>query len=201
LDSDVIVVLASVEPATTKGGGHWISYDVETLQLAAGAQQCLVAINKSDVVDQGALRILIQDFKTSVLERVQGLHVAEPLTISCMAAAADAAGLTDPGGIQALAENLVQSFSALTSLPGDMQHLLGVTERQRQLLVECQQHLENFMTEARPCGIEEQEESGCDADVVLAAEHLRLAANCLASITGRGDAGDVEEVLGVIFEK
>jgi len=40
-----------------------------------------------------------------------------------------------------------------------------------------------------------------EPDVVLAAEHLRLAAGCLARITGRGDAGDIEEVLGVIFEK
>ncbi|KAK3378052.1 hypothetical protein B0H63DRAFT_234686 [Podospora didyma] len=199
LDSDVIIVLVSVEGAMAKGGGHRLSYDVETLQLAAGAQQCLVAINKSDVVDREALRILVEDFKTSVLGSVPGLHVAEPLAISCKAAAADAAGLADPGGIQALAEALVKSFSALTSLPGDMQHLLGVTERQRQLLVECQRHLEDFTSEARPCGIEGQEQH--DADVVLAAEHLRLAANCLASITGRGDAGDVEEVLGVIFEK
>jgi len=36
---------------------------------------------------------------------------------------------------------------------------------------------------------------------VVAAEHLRAAAACLARITGRGEAGDVEEVLGVVFEK
>ena len=40
-----------------------------------------------------------------------------------------------------------------------------------------------------------------EADVVLAAEHLRGAADSLARITGRGEAGDVEEVLGVVFEK
>lgn len=40
-----------------------------------------------------------------------------------------------------------------------------------------------------------------DVDVVLAAESLRAAADCLARITGRGVAGDVEEVLGVVFEK
>ena len=37
---------------------------------------------------------------------------------------------------------------------------------------------------------------------MLAAEHLRSAADCLAKITGRGvEAGDVEDVLGVVFEK
>ncbi|KAH0161083.1 hypothetical protein KCU67_g6472, partial [Aureobasidium melanogenum] len=48
------------------------------------------------------------------------------------------------------------------------------------------------------------EESGLDemdVDIVLAAENLRDAANCLARITGKGEAGDVEEVLGVVFEK
>jgi tRNA modification GTPase len=40
-----------------------------------------------------------------------------------------------------------------------------------------------------------------DFDIVLAAEHLRSAANCLSRITGRGEASDVEEVLGVVFEK
>ena len=39
-------------------------------------------------------------------------------------------------------------------------------------------------------------------DVVIAAEELRAAAECIARITGRGEgAGDVEEVLGVVFER
>lgn len=41
-----------------------------------------------------------------------------------------------------------------------------------------------------------------EIDVVLAAEHLRDAASCLAKITGKGEmGGDVEEVLGVVFDK
>jgi tRNA U34 5-carboxymethylaminomethyl modifying GTPase MnmE/TrmE len=43
--------------------------------------------------------------------------------------------------------------------------------------------------------------SETDLDIVLSAEHLRTAAICLGKITGRGDAGDVEDVLGVVFEK
>ena len=37
-------------------------------------------------------------------------------------------------------------------------------------------------------------------DIVTAAENLRFAAESLAQITGRGGA-DVEDVLGVVFEK
>lgn len=44
-----------------------------------------------------------------------------------------------------------------------------------------------------------------EIDIVTAAEHLRAAADCLGRLTGRGDAvssgTDVEEVLGVVFEK
>lgn len=79
----------------------------------------------------------------------------------------------------------------MTSMPTDLQDLLGVTERQRQLLGECREHLLGFMEEAQ------REE----ADAVLAAEYLRYAAASLARITGRGGFGDVEDVLGVIFEK
>ena len=74
-----------------------------------------------------------------------------------------------------------------------MEDLLGVTERQRQLLAACSGHLIAFVDEAT--------NRNEDCDIVLAAEHLRSAANCLSRITGRGEAGDVEEVLGVVFEK
>lgn len=44
-----------------------------------------------------------------------------------------------------------------------------------------------------------------EVDIVTAAEHLRAAADCLARLTGRGDGvssgADVEDVLGVVFEK
>lgn len=194
LESDIIIALASVE--ATEFGTARISYDPETLRLAAGAKRCLVAVNKTDVISPELLERLIQDFKSSALGDVDGLRDVEPLTISCKAAASpSAAELTDAGGIHALTEALSRLFFDLTSLPDDMQHLLGVTERQSQLLSECEGHLRDFMAEA------ENSETGDEPDVVLAAEHLRLAALRLASITGRGEFGDVEEVLGVIFEK
>ena len=103
----------------------------------------------------------------------------------------------DPGGIRALVRRLVACFEELTALPPDQQDLLAVTERQRQLLARCRRHLEDFMAEAA----RGDEATDGEVDIVLAAEHLRHAANALARITGRGEAGDVEEVLGVIFER
>ena len=44
-------------------------------------------------------------------------------------------------------------------------------------------------------------EMGGAVDIVTAAEHLRSAADCLAKITGKGESGDVEDILGVVFEK
>lgn len=266
-DSDVIIVLASVEPITSQVGSgshneqqqqlshedYYINCDMDTLHLSANASQCLIAINKSDAVSSspGVFARLVQDFKENVLRSaVFPNHVAElppVLTLSCKAAelagssssfgssssAAAAVSPTadagdDAGGIHLLTEQLVQSFSRLTSLPGDMQHLLGVTERQNQLLGECRRHLEDFMEEAR-VGLPAQQQTFDDSDgdgggspaersddpasqwignhnnrepdIVLAAEHLRLAALQLAAITGRGEGGDVEDVLGVIFEK
>ncbi|KAH8879614.1 hypothetical protein GQ53DRAFT_671598 [Thozetella sp. PMI_491] len=194
LDSDIVIALASVEPADD--GGHCISYDLETLQLAARAPERLIVINKCDVAgDSAALGSLLAEFRGSVLGKVEGLQGAHLLSISCREAEASTSGLTDPGGIHALIERLVQSFSGLTSLPSDMQDLLSVTERQRHLLVRCRGHLEDFLREAHP------HDPQLDPDIVLAAEHLRFAAMSLASITGRGESGDVEEVLGVIFEK
>jgi tRNA modification GTPase len=65
----------------------------------------------------------------------------------------------------------------------------------------CVVFLENFTEMVGPGG-EVVEEAGTNVDVVAAAEELRGAAECLGRVTGRGEmTGDVEEVLGVVFEK
>ena len=136
----------------------------------------------------------------------------------------------DPGHIQAFLRGLIATFESMTAalvpdLPGAdgddditppdpsvWQESLGATERQRVLLDECIEHLDAFLACVhRSDGTAQlQEPSGtdtdgamgeADVDVVVAAESLRAAAECVARITGRGDAGDVEEVLGVVFEK
>lgn len=197
LGSDVIIVLASIERHAD--GTHFINYDAETLQLAAKAEQRIIVVNKCDSVDKSMLDKLLKDFGSSIHAHVETL--AEPHVISCAKANELSESLDrDPGGIHSLTQTLVHRFEDLTALPEDMQDLLGGTERQRQLLAQCRLHLEDFMRQAE-AGDQEAGDAGDEPDIVLAAEHLRYAGDCLARITGRGDAGDVEEVLGVIFEK
>lgn len=193
LDSDIIIVLASVE--LDGDGTPRIQYDAETMQLAANASSFLVSINKRDAVSPEVFSRLSAGFKQDVMGQIPGLDAAEPLPLSCKEAQMGSTAQKDSGGVQTLIDRLVQAFSSMTSLPDELLDLFGVTERQRQLLVQCRTHLEDFVAEAQPS------EEGVEADIVLAAEHLRYAAICLARITGRGEFGDVEEVLGVIFEK
>ncbi|EFX01716.1 mitochondrial GTPase [Grosmannia clavigera kw1407] len=218
-DADVVVVLAAVEPATHPDGTPSLAvrYDPETLRLAARAQKCLVVLNKCDLApDPAALAALQADLSAAIQTSFDVPTASVPLVaISCRIAevAAAAAGSNDghintapplsgasnadgdPGGIGGLVDQLARSFAAMTDLPPDAQHLLGVTARQQQLLAQCRRHLDHFLLEAGATA------GSRDPDVVLAAEHLRYAADSLAQITGRGDVGDIEEVLGVIFEK
>ncbi|KAI1080636.1 P-loop containing nucleoside triphosphate hydrolase protein [Whalleya microplaca] len=203
--SDVIIVLASVEPLVS-GGGYQICYDLETLALAARCQERLVVVNKRDAVSEGEMRRLLRKFTDEVLGKVEGLEDVQPILISCKEAQDQGSDQMDPGGVRLVADRLVSSFAAMTSLPTALQDLHGVTERQRQLLVQCRGHLEDYIETVGSVEPEENdgaydEAQSSDLDVTMAAEHLRYAANCLGRITGRGEAGDVEEILGVIFEK
>lgn len=108
---------------------------------------------------------------------------------------------------------------------------LGVTHRQSSNLQRCLQHLDDFLTQTKTqtptlslsqmtrtqtsisdddippmIQTETPDDIGTDietedVDIVTAAEHLRFAADSLAKITGKGESGDVEDVLGVVFEK
>jgi tRNA modification GTPase len=179
-ESDMIVVLASVESGPA---GPYIHFDKETLALATAAQSSLVIVNKQDAVDEKALVLLLQQFRQLLRDKYPSLP-QEPLCISCQDTTRSKSSIHD------VVTALVSSFSQMTDMPPDMRDLLGVTERQRQLLVKCRLHLEEFMDEAAG-----------ESDIVLAAEYLRYAADCLSRITGKGEAGDVEDVLGVVFEK
>ena len=93
--------------------------------------------------------------------------------------------------------------------PSIWQDALGTTDRQRALLAECIGYLDSFLESVHgepghglhtvdlEVGYGDEGES--HVDIVVAAEALRMAAEALARITGRGEAGDVEEVLGVVF--
>ena len=194
LDSDIIVVLVSVEQGHD---GAYIQYDEETLELAAQAQSCLIVVNKRDAIDAESFVTLFSDFRQVLEEKAPKLGAAEVIAISCKEAQSDLLTTKDPGSIHAVINSLVGSFTSMTSMPVDLQDLLGVTERQRQLLVKCRHHLEDFIESTTP----HPDDKYFEADAVIAAEYLRYAADCLARLTGRGEFGDVEDVLGVIFEK
>jgi tRNA modification GTPase len=195
LESDVIVVLASVESDGGATPMKRIHFDEETIKLAAQAKSCLVVINKRDEMDGMSKEALENCFKKTLREILPRTTNVTPLAISCRQAETSNLNDRDPGGIHGLTEALIGVFRQMTDMPTDQQDLLGVTARQEQLLLKCRQHLEEFMDEAQP------EDADVEADIVLAAEYLRYAADCLARITGKGEGGDVEDVLGVVFEK
>lgn len=192
LESDIIVVLASIEPDTS--GGFFINYDMETLELLRTVGKGLFVINKRDVLPSAQLDDLVEDFRVSVLDKVRDVTLQSVL-VSCKEAQRPPARTEDPGGVHGVADRLGALFAEMTSLPAQEADLHGVTERQKQLLVQCRRHLEDYVGNAAT------DEAADEMNLVIAAEDLRYAANCLARITGRGEGGDVEEVLGVIFEK
>ncbi|PHH52726.1 tRNA modification GTPase MnmE [Ceratocystis fimbriata CBS 114723] len=199
-DSDLVVVLASVEASrdTSSGLKFAIRYDAETLKLAAAAKDRILIVNKIDTISPDLYQSLLSQFISEISSIVPELQGLDVMSISC-AQREVVSGLASakyPDYIQALTDKLVSLFTNMTSIPADMQSLFGVTSRQCQLLEECTNHLQNFLQIAQP-----QADTEAEADIVIAAEHLRFAASCLARITGRGDVPDVEDVLGVIFEK
>jgi tRNA modification GTPase len=201
LESDVLIV---VQDATAE-------MDPEVMETA---KQCVdlgvkvvVAINKVDQL--GDFGILQDTWRTRVQAEL-GISSDRIAFISCKAPASRAS--TDPGHIQSFLTMLLDTFKNMTAAlvpdsdpdPGLWQESLGATERQRLLLSECLGHLETFLTTVTPHELASElslADADDEVDIVVAAESLRSAAEALARITGRGESGDVEEVLGVVFEK
>ena len=134
--------------------------------------------------------------------------------VSSKAAQDSTTDCDDPGAVQAFLDGLTLLFGRMTTAVSPYgqeeggnssawAESLGATERQRTLLQQCLQHLERFLAVLEPARKDQVAviNGEDDIDVVVAAEHLRASADCLAKITGRSEAGDVEEVLGVVFEK
>jgi len=188
-ESDLIIVMASIEPSGVQGQCR-IQYDAEALEIATKAEQYVVAINKTDILPKPMFEQVLEAFKGSL----PSIPSDKIIPISCKYDLMSAPLGQDQGNIAHLISHLAASFKSLTTL-GD-EDLYGVTERQRQLLSSCDEYLAQYMAET-----EEADMAELDFDLVVAAEHLRAAADCLSRLTGRGEAGDVEEVLGVVFEK
>ena len=222
LSANVIIVVASVEPdATSPDGSVTLNVDKEVVavleKLDRGTQRTMWVVNKIDL----APNLQIDDFRSSIEQQTS--YVVETLyPISCKLAQQspeDNSG-HDKSGIQSLLNGLAGECKSLTeaeSIDGTSDiskglEALGASERQRLLLEQCSEHLREFLSTIQQpehdvpfedtSSLDSDESvDGEELDVVLAAESLRAAADCLARITGQGESGNVEEVLGVVFEK
>jgi tRNA modification GTPase len=190
-ESDIVIALASIERYSEQG--EWtIRCDEEALRIAFEAPRFMIVLNKTDTSSSDVVSQLLRDFVRHVAEKHQ--REIEVIPISCWEASSNTT-IEDPGNIHRLTNYLIGLFHDMTDMPTDLRDLLGVTERQRQLLSGCADSLLQFVDEAG------SSDTSREPDIVVAAEHLRMAADSLARVTGRGEAGDVEEVLGVVFEK
>lgn len=209
IESDVVIAVLSLE---LEGKKVVLKPDQEVIdtaaELAEQKSNVLVVLNKIDLLSGHASEL--ENFRRQVADALPHVRLENIFAISCRDAETSTA--PDAGHIPTFLSGLIRQFEDMTSAvaatdddtdPSIWQESLGATERHRLLLDECQFHLEQFLGQVE-AGTQNTEDSGLeeiDADIVLAAENLRDAANCLARITGKGEAGDVEEVLGVVFEK
>ncbi|THZ67538.1 P-loop containing nucleoside triphosphate hydrolase protein [Aureobasidium pullulans] len=209
IESDVVIAVLSLE---LEGKKVVLKLDQEVIdtaaELAEQKSNVLVVLNKTDLLSGHASEL--ENFRRQVADALPHVRLENIFAISCRDAEISTA--PDAGHIPSFLSGLIRQFEDMTSAvaatdddtdPSIWQESLGATERHRLLLDECQFHLEQFLGQVE-AGTQNTEDSGLeeiDVDIVLAAENLRDAANCLARITGKGEAGDVEEVLGVVFEK
>lgn len=211
--ADVVVVVIPVDTNPDNPHGHSIIYSREIIDFIKEEvqehQKIMFVLNKSDLAGSD-IKTLIEEANIA-LKRCLNRTVSV-IPISCISAAEKTTNMVvDEGGLQAFLNSLSEVLSTLTTAePIDFgnpatvgfDESLGTTQRQQALLQQCAHELTGFLD-----GLKSDYNSGAqsknvlEVDVVLLAERLRCAANCLAKITGRGECGDVEEVLGVVFEK
>ncbi|GAB7365710.1 hypothetical protein MBLNU230_g7048t1 [Neophaeotheca triangularis] len=216
-ESDVVVVVLSFEDV---GDTIALNLDPEVLATARGLiaekNNVLIAINKTDRLAHNPAAISHAIDET--LETLTALSRNRIHLISCQPASPNPDPNptnpvpSDPSGIQPFLHALTTHFAALTTPetpspssapdPSLYHASLGASERHRLLLSQTIAALEDFLAEVATTHPQDGDEGVEEADIVLAAEFLRAAAECLAKITGKGvGSGDVEEVLGVVFEK
>ena len=229
-ESDVVLVVLSFECSEATMSEVGLYLDEEVVETAAALvrekDNVVVAINKADMAAPASHEAAIQE----TLAALPGLAKGKIHLISCKtaeegtddASTPSTARSEDPGNIQSFLSGVTQQFHDLTAAimptstdgastedldPSIWQASLGASERHRLLLDECISALDAFLSDvesgsgAGAAAAETGFEGDGEVDIVVAAEHLRGAADCLAKITGRGEGGDVEEVLGVVFEK
>jgi tRNA modification GTPase len=227
LESDVVVLLLSYELIGVHPGRIPVFSEIMDMLVSCldNGARIVVAINKTDLGSaQG--RSISEDvarIRKYLRDRDDRLIDVLMVPISCKQAASTDSEEHRKSGLASLIDALTTTFQEMTSAiqldpesqgngthhladTSEWEESLGGSERQRLLLEECARHLDSYLTLTQ-AGLDSAAESPDEqlddgtVDIVLAAESLRAAADSLARITGRGEAGDVEEVLGVVFEK
>lgn len=231
LESDVVVVVVSLEDADGVVRLSVEPEVLDAVNDCVEAGKCLVvAVNKCDKLPADkrgeglphALAETIRDvFPAVPADRVFAISCNEAQRGSLPSLGDRDPNQTDPGNLQAFLRGLISTFEQIASplsMDGDesgpydksyWEDSLGVTHRQSSNLQKCLDHLSDFLSQTAadtPNSASlpsERDPSSLDVeiDIVTAAEHLRYAADMLAKITGKGESGDVEDVLGVVFEK
>ncbi|EGE83582.2 tRNA modification GTPase [Blastomyces dermatitidis ATCC 18188] len=222
LESDVVIVVLSLEEGDS-GRGVKLVLEPEVIDAVQSCialeKHMIVAVNKFDKYTpatntDGTAQGLVNSLAGEITSLVPHIVQDQIFLISCREAENEQSETADPGNIQTLLKELIRTFKRM-STPSELENgndkfdklywedSLGVTHRQSSNLQKCVQHLNDFLSQTcqTPDNAGNAEQIELNIDIVTAAEHLRFAADCLAKITGRGESGDVEDVLGVVFEK
>ena len=198
--SDIVLAVLSVQ--RTSAGGARLAPCAQVLAcvkaLLRDGRPVLVAVNKADLLRPGSGEE--EALARSVRDLLPGLGARGVGFISCLGEGEGVEGLLRD--VAGLCYELTTSTGAADGADGadddddDAPESLSASARHRQLLETCMASLDSFLE-----AVGGDEDDDHEAELVLAAEHLRAAAESLARITGRGEAGDVEEVLGVVFAR
>ena len=181
LDSDVVIVLLSLEPRADGSVGLHMNDEVRAAakDCQAAGKTLVVAINKSDLIPGIATSEATKAaMRRYVYNALPGLSSKDVHFLSCTDAAASATSpssatpaLEDPMLLQAFVTNLTRTFRTMTAAitapdseseatqthPAEAQAYytasLSVTHRQTIYLAECLGHLEDFLAQTLPQSI------------------------------------------------
>ncbi|KAL8777884.1 MAG: hypothetical protein Q9194_002300 [Teloschistes cf. exilis] len=206
--ADVVIAIIPVEQAVdyVRSGRLQVEINDEvasTLRLCDLEKQSVIyVLNKIDLIGPNEDTVSMQG---RLMHKISDKQLPRPslpvLAVSCME---DQQGSHATKGVHEFLIRLTDLFQDMTAASGGdsaaWESSIGATERQRLLLEQCSSELQNFLDQLdRDDTSHDLDED--NIDIVLAAESLRNAADCLAKITGIGQVANVEEVLGVVFEK
>ena len=189
----------------------------------------IAVVNKVDLLlPSSSTTLRPSELHKPVLSAIPDILPNHVFEISCRRAESSEEDDRDSGGLHGMLAGLTNIFSQLTAAQAhnDIAGLapdqansywaasLSITNRQSTYLAQCLAHLDEFVAQSTSPALHTSSnvhhidghddlvgEVQHDVDIVAAAEHLRYAASFLSKITGKGEGGDVEDVLGVVFEK